>query len=69
MVSERERKKKGADGISEWVTGNKGKGGREEGRERKKKGGREEGREGEGESPCSFTALTSQSIRTIVVHT
>ena len=37
--------------------------------EREKKGGREGGREGEGESPCSFTALTSQSIRTNVVQT
>ena len=37
--------------------------------EREEKGGRERGREGEGESHCSFTALTSQSIHTIVVHT
>ena len=38
-----EWKKKGADGISEWVTGNKGKGEREGGREREER--REEGRE------------------------
>ena len=37
MVSERERKLKEVDGISEWVTGNKGKGGRVGGREKEKR--------------------------------
>ena len=41
--------------------------GRERGMERDRKGGREGGREEEGESPYSFTGLTSQSICTIVV--
>ena len=41
MVSERERKKKGADGINEWVTGNKEKGGRE--REERREEGKERG--------------------------
>ena len=67
MVSERERKKKGADGISEWVTGNNWEG-RERERERERKGEREGGRKG-GRGGLTFTALTSQSICTIVVHT
>ena len=48
------------------VTGNKGKGERERGKEGEREGGRE--RKGE-LTLYSFTTLTSQSICTIVVHT
>ena len=54
--------------LASGLLGTRGSEGEREG-EIERKGGREGGREGEGESPCSFTALTSQSIRTIVVHT
>ena len=55
--------------LASGLLGTRGREGEREGEREREERREGESKGGRGESPCSFTALTSQLIHTIVVHT